>query len=141
MDLAWAEQWGKGFSGLEYEKHIASHYTDDVAFEDRTLAKTAAGLNELRAFFSTLFGPGAGEHRFVVSAYRGDATGGAIEWTWQATHERDLFGIAAKGKTTSVHGVSVVSLREGKIAIQHDYWDAMALVKQLKRASTAPSAP
>jgi steroid delta-isomerase-like uncharacterized protein len=131
MNLAWAKEWMSNFTASDQEKVLAM-YADDVQFEDITFAHKANGIAELRKFFSAMASPDAGEHVFTATAYAGDANGGAAEWVWQAKHAGDFLGLPAKGKQTSVKGVSILTFKHGKIASQHDYWDANNVIKQLK---------
>jgi steroid delta-isomerase-like uncharacterized protein len=64
----------------------------------------------------------------------GDTT--VAEWTWRATHSGpfvipDGNEIPATGKTVDVPGVSVVRVRDGKIASDCDYLDNAAVMSQL----------
>lgn len=132
MNLEWAKEWMGSFNAAGMEKAL-SMYSDDVQFEDATFAHTCNGLAELKKFFGGLAAPEAGENVFTATAYRGDANGGAVEWTWKAKHAGDFLGVPAKGKETTVKGVSVLTFKNGKIASQHDYWDANSVVQQLKK--------
>jgi len=132
MNLAWAKECVSCFNASGMEK-LFSMYAEDVQFEDITFAHKCNGLGELKKFFGAMAAPGAGENVFTANAYVGDANGGTIEWTWQAKHAGDFLGIPAKGKETNVRGVSVMTFRNGKIASQHDYWDANTAIQQLKK--------
>ena len=132
MNLAFATEWVGCFNSGNLEK-LFSMYAEDVQFEDITFSHKCNGLGELKKFFGALTSPNAGENVFTATAYVGDAGGGTIEWTWQAKHAGDFLGIPAKGKETSVRGVSVMTFRGGKVAIQHDYWDANTAIQQLKK--------
>jgi steroid delta-isomerase-like uncharacterized protein len=129
MDLAWAKQWFSAFSG-NVDK-LMEFYADDVQFEDVIFAHTETSKAGLKTFFSSLGGPDAGEHVFAVDAYAGDGNGGAVEWSWQAKHASNFLGVPAKGKETDVKGVSILTFKNGKIASQHDYWNANAALRQL----------
>lgn len=129
MNLAWAKQWFDAFNG-SVDKQM-EFYADDVQFEDVIFAHKEPNKAGLKKFFSALGGPDAGEHVFNVTAYSGDANGGAVEWTWQAKHATDFLGVPAKGKETNTRGVSILTFKNGKIASQHDYWDANAVLRQL----------
>jgi len=131
MNLGWAREWMGSFNAAGLEKALGM-YAEDAQFEDVTFAHKANGKAELRKFFSEFVAPGAGEHVFTVTAYSGSADGGAAEWTWQAKHASDFLGAPAKGKQTTVKGVSILTFKNGKIASQHDYWDANTVVQQLK---------
>ena len=131
MNLAWAKEWMGSFSAAGLEKALGM-YAEDVQFEDVTFAHKANGKADLRKFFSGFVAPGAGEHVFTPTAYCGNADGGAVEWTWRAKHESEFLGTPAKGKQTTVKGVSILTFKNGKIASQHDYWDANTVLQQLK---------
>jgi steroid delta-isomerase-like uncharacterized protein len=62
---------------------------------------------------------------------RGNAYGGAIEWTWTARHRAPFLDLPAEGKETRIRGVSVVRFKAEKIVEQRDYWDARTLIQQL----------
>jgi steroid delta-isomerase-like uncharacterized protein len=132
MNLTWAKEWFNTFSSPTGTEKLGTYYADDVQFEDVIFAHKCNGLAELRKFFSAFGSPEAGEHAFTVTAYAGGSDGGAVEWTWQAKHGGDFLGVPAKGKQTNVKGVSILTFKNGKIASQHDYWDANAALQQLK---------
>lgn len=132
MNLAWAKEWLGSFTAAGMEKAL-SMYAEDVQFEDATFAHRCNGITELRKFFGGFTAPGAGEHVFTVTSYAGNESGGAVEWTWRAKHAGDFLGVPATGKETTVKGVSVLTFKNGKIASQHDYWDANSVIQQLKQ--------
>jgi ketosteroid isomerase-like protein len=58
------------------------------------------------------------------------------EDTWRATNTGpismpDGTEIPATGKMLEMHGVSVITVRDGKFAIQHHYFDTAAMASQL----------
>jgi len=132
MNLAWAKEWFSVFSDTSGIDKMGNYYHEDVQFEDMTFAHKENSLTNLRKFFASLASPNAGENAFTVTAYSGGPEGGAVEWTWQAKHASDFLGVPAAGKQTTVRGVSILTLRGGKIASQHDYWDANTVIQQLK---------
>ena len=129
MNAEWAKQWIGNFSaGLDT---MLEMYADDARFEDVIFAHTENGKEGLRKFFSSFGGPDAGEHVFTYNAYSGSAESGAVEWTWQTKHASEFMGVDAKGKETTVQGVSILTFKNGKIASQRDFWDANAMYRQL----------
>ena len=128
MNAEWAKQWVGNFSAVE---PLLDMYADDVQFEDVIFAHKESGKEGLRKFFASFGGPDAGENVFTCNAYSGGADGGAVEWTWQAKHVSEFMGIDAKGKKTTVQGVSILTFKNGKIASQRDFWDANAMYRQL----------
>ena len=131
MNAEWAKQWIGNFSAGLSLNTMLEMYTDDVQFEDVIFAHTANGKEGLRKFFSSLGGPDAGEHVFTCNAYDGGAESGAVEWTWQTKHASKFMGVDTKGKETTGQGVSILTFKDGKIATQHDLWDANAMYRQL----------
>jgi ketosteroid isomerase-like protein len=55
----------------------------------------------------------------------------AMEWLMSGTHERDLPGMPAAGKTFSVRGATILELRDGRITRNRDYWDLATFLKQI----------
>jgi steroid delta-isomerase-like uncharacterized protein len=61
------------------------------------------------------------------------------EWTWRATNTGPLSmltmpdgtEIPATGKTAEVPGVSVLTVGDGKVANQRDYYDSASMMSQL----------
>jgi len=134
MNVAWAKRWLRTFSGTSVDELLAL-YADSARFEDVTLGHAVSGKLKLRRFFGAYINPGARRNTFKVLAYSGSPSAGAVEWEWRARHLVDFMGISAAGKTTAVRGVSVLTFRRGKVATQHDYWDARALSRQLTAGS------
>lgn len=128
MNAAWAKEWVDSFSNVE--KCVAM-YADEAQFEDVVFAHKANGKDAIRKFFATGVDPAFGEHLFGFAAYTGNVDGGAVEWTWDAKNMKRLLGVPAQGKETSTRGVSILTFKNGKIATQHDYWNAAAPLRQL----------
>ena len=129
MNAEWAKQWIGNFSaGLDT---LLEMYADDARFEDVIFAHRENGKEGLRKFFASFGGPDAGENVFTCNAYSGSAESGAVEWTWRAKHASKFMGVDAKGKETTVQGVSILTFKNGKIASQRDFWDANAMYRQL----------
>ena len=128
MNLEWAKKWIAFEGGID---KVMDMYADDVEFEDIIFGEKLSGKAKLREFFSAFADPKAGVHKFAAVSYTGTSEGGAVEWTWNAKHASDFMGVPAAGKETNTRGVSILTFKGGKIASQHDYWDAAAVFKQL----------
>jgi len=135
MDKAWSTEWLRRFSAAD-PTSLIDLYTDEASFEDVTLGEQVSGKANLAAFFGAFMNRAERTNRFALLRYVGDATSGAIEWMWEARHEGDFLGQPARGKTTSVRGVSVLEFEGGKVREQRDYWDARTLLAQLTAAQT-----
>jgi steroid delta-isomerase-like uncharacterized protein len=106
-------------------------YEDDARFEDVTLDQKVDTKPRLREFLADFMDPAARQNTFTFVTYSGDAHAGAVEWLWRAKHRQDFAGLPARGKETSVRGVSVLTFKNGRIATCHDYWDARTLMQEL----------
>jgi steroid delta-isomerase-like uncharacterized protein len=128
MNLEWAKEWVANFNNVD---KCIEMYADDAQFEDVIFAHKENGKDGIRKFFTVAADPAAGEHVFACVGYSGNANAGAVEWTWDGTHTRRHLGVPAKGMKTNTKGVSVLTFKNGKIATQHDYWNAAATLRQL----------
>lgn len=52
-------------------------------------------------------------------------------WNFKGKHTGDFFGIPATGKSVDVEGVTLIKMKNGRIAQEHDFMDNMAFFGQL----------
>ena len=52
-------------------------------------------------------------------------------WNFKGTHTGDFFGIPASGNKLNLSGTTLVTMKDGKIAKEQDFFDVMSMVKQL----------
>lgn len=52
-------------------------------------------------------------------------------WTGTGTHKGELMGIAPTGKGTTVTGVTIDKIKDGKIVESWNNWDTLGLLRQL----------
>jgi len=129
MNAAWAREWAANFANPD---KLMDMYAADAQFEDVILAHKENGKADIKKFFVAAGNPAYAENTFAAVGYTGNATGGAVEWTWQAKQAAGkILGVPAKGKETNTRGVSVLTFMNGKITTQRDYWDAAAVLRQL----------
>ena len=55
----------------------------------------------------------------------------ATRWTGTGTHKGELMGIAPTGKGTTVTGVTIDKVKDGKIVESWNNWDTLGLMRQL----------
>jgi steroid delta-isomerase-like uncharacterized protein len=129
MNIEWAQRWTQALTAMQ-KGEMSRFYVQDLSFEDVALSHRVDSFESLWEWYSTAFG-GDGENLFELRRWVGDERGGAIEWTWIAQHGADLSGLPLKGKSTRIEGVSVVELRDGRIAIERDFWSLATLLQQV----------
>ena len=69
--------------------------------------------------------------RFTVDEQIADGDKVVTRWTGQGTHERELQGIPATGKSATVTGITVDRIVNGKIAESWGIFDQFGMMQQL----------
>ena len=52
-------------------------------------------------------------------------------WNFKGTHTGEFFGMPASGNKLNLSGTTLVTMKNGKIAKEHDFFDMMSMVQQL----------
>jgi steroid delta-isomerase-like uncharacterized protein len=76
------------------------------------------------------------DHRTETSRIVEEGDTVVVEWTWRATHTGpftmpDGTEIPATGKTVELPAVSVITVRDGMVASERDYFDGADFMRQL----------
>ena len=120
-----AESWIAAWNSHDPAKW-ATHFTSDVYYEDVTFSEINHGVEEGKKF--------AGEFFLAVpdlkvelanSSIRGEH--GSIEWILYGTDK----GVYKTGKPFKVRGVSIITIKNGKISRSVDYYDSATIMKQV----------
>jgi steroid delta-isomerase-like uncharacterized protein len=120
-----AEKWIAAWNSHDPAKMLPV-FTDDVFYEDVAYAEISHNHAELRKF-------AAGEFEAVpdleVKLLRASISNGhgTIEWSFGGTDK----GIYKTGKKFTVRGVSVIDVRDGKIARSLDFYDSGTIMRQV----------
>lgn len=101
-------------------------FTDDVFYEDVAYGEVSHGHAELRKFTADEFEavPDLELKLLRASVSNGH---GSIEWSFSGTDK----GIYKTGKKFTVRGVSVIDVRDGKIARSLDFYDSGTIMRQV----------
>ncbi len=112
----------------------ASYFADDVEYYDASTAEPQVGKanaqkNVIEAFMTAV--PDAVWKRDPSPPVVGkDAI--AFQWTYSGTNTGPWAdGTAATSKPFSIRGLTLIRIKDGKIAYQGDYYDAYGFYKQL----------
>ena len=105
----WIEPYLASWETLDVEQ-VALWFTDDAFYADMTIGHSATGISQLRKFVAASF-RNVPDARFEFVRGHADDTHYAIEWIMHPMN---------------VPGVSVGSLRDGKICENRDYWNGAA---------------
>ena len=56
-------------------------------------------------------------------------------WNFKGTHTGDFFGIPTTGNKLDLSGTTLVTMKDGKIAKEQDFFDMQSLILQLQKPS------
>jgi steroid delta-isomerase-like uncharacterized protein len=59
-------------------------------------------------------------------------------WFAQGTHRGTWMGVAGTGRTITLAGINIYTIRNGKLAESHVQWDLLGLLQQLDAVNVAP---
>ena len=110
----------------------ASYFADDVTYYDASVGKPAQGMAEAKAVIDGFLAaaPDAAWTIKGTPVAEGDRV--SFEWEFTGTNTGDWHdGTKATGKKFAFTGASMFSIKDGKIATQSDYYDALGFYKQL----------
>ena len=130
------EEWAAGWSAHDVDK-VAALFTDDCVYEDVPLGAINHGKEELKAFGRPFFQAFPDFTIELTACFAADAWA-AMEWLMSGTHEGDLPGMPATGKSFSVRGSTILELRDGRIRRNSDYWDMATFLKQVGLTPSNP---
>ena len=86
---------------------VMAFFTDDIEYRDTTIGHGATGAKQMRRFIAASFA-NVPDARFEYISSHSTGADYAIEWTMQPMN---------------VVGVSIGSLKDGKICANRDYWN------------------
>jgi len=93
------------------------------------------GIDDFKAYYSN-FVTGFSNVEFTIVDVFGQGDKLVKHWRFKGTHSGDFFGIPATNNTVDVEGVTLVEMKDGKIAQEQDFMDNMVFMQQLGIASS-----
>ena len=95
-----------------------------------TSPENVIGIENFKAYYAN-FITGFSDVKFTMIDVFGQADKIVKHWNFSGTHTGDFFGIPASGKSVNVDGVTLVKMKNGKIAQEQDFMDNMVFMQQL----------
>ena len=121
---AWCDAWNS-----HDVNRFATAFTDDIFYDDVPAGTVSHNSVEVRAYAQSYF-TAIPDFHFDCTATRLADGHGSIEWVGSGTDDATN-GFYKTGKRFSVRGVSVIEVRDGKIARSIDYYDEATAMRQL----------
>ncbi|TGP18014.1 MULTISPECIES: ester cyclase [unclassified Mesorhizobium] len=111
----------------------AGYFADDVSYYDASVGKPVAGRDAAKTGVIDNFLKAVPDAVWTMKGkplVDGDRI--SFEWEFSGTNTGAWGdGTAPTGKKFSINGASMFSIKDGKIATQSDYYDALGFYKQL----------
>ena len=103
-------------------------------FQDDVVVVTAqgdiTGIDATRNYYYN-FLTGFSNSDFTILEVVGQGNRLVKHWNFKGTHTGNFFGIPASGNKLNLSGTTMVTMKDGKIAKEQDFFDMMSMVNQL----------
>lgn len=95
-----------------------------------TAPENIVGIEGFKAYYQNYL-TGFSKVTFTITDAFGQGDKIVKHWNFKGTHTGDFFGIPATGKEVNVNGVTLVKMKDGKIAQEQDFFDNLEFMQQL----------
>jgi steroid delta-isomerase-like uncharacterized protein len=125
------EQWYDAFETGDVDNAV-SFFSDDAVYEDHGVMAFSTGKAEVDAFWYEFF-DAIEKESFACPLHRVkiDENGYAAEWTARVILAKPWRGLGKAGDSFEVAGCSIGEIRDGKITVNRDYYNAVVVLAQL----------
>ncbi len=105
-----------------------TNFTTDITLV--TSPENVVGIENFKNYYANYL-TGFSDIKFTIVNVFGQDDNIVKHWNFKGTHTGDFFSIPATGKMVDVDGVTLVKMRDGKIAQEQDFMDTMLFMRQL----------
>lgn len=123
-ETVWDEIINKG----EIDKINATNFNENVIMVAET--ENIVGIEGFKNYYQNYL-TGFSDITFTIVDVFGQGDKIVKHWNFKGTHSGEFFGIPASGKTVDINGVTLVLMKDGKIAQERDFLDNLDFLKQL----------
>ena len=103
-------------------------------FQDDIIVVTAqgdiVGIEATKNYYMNYI-TGFSDREFKILEVVGQGNRLVKHWNFKGTHTGDFFGMPASGNKLNLSGTTMVTMKDGKIAKEQDFFDMMSMVSQL----------
>jgi steroid delta-isomerase-like uncharacterized protein len=112
------------------DEMIFPFYTGDYVVEDITAGRIREGWEGLRQWTKSVFTAFPNLHYTLVDHIEnGDKL--VLHWLAKGNHQGSLMKIPATGKNVFIHGMSILTLENGKVKHGQVMWDMAGVLRQI----------
>ena len=120
--------WDKAINGRNIEIINLDYFDENI--KAITADGDIEGIDAFKAYYNNyLTGFSDAEFNIVDVFGQGDKI--VKHWNFKGTHDGDFFGIPPTGKKIDLIGTTLVSMKDGKILQEQDFFDNYSLLSQL----------
>jgi len=130
----YSETWDHIINDANLDLINATNFTEDITLV--TSPENIVGIEGFKAYYAN-FITGFSDVEFTLEDVFGQADKIVKHWRFKGTHSGDFFGIPATGNVVDVDGVTLVEMKDGKIAKEQDFFDNMVFLQQLGIVSSS----
>ncbi len=109
---------------------ILPFYTHDYVVEDITAERVREGWDGLKQWTRSVFTAFPNLHYTLVDHVEKDDKL-VLHWLAKGNHQGPLMKIPATGKNVFIHGMSILTLENGKIKHGQVMWDMAGVLRQI----------
>jgi len=124
----YSETWDHIVNDANIDLINNTNFTEDITMV--TSPENIVGIENFKAYYQN-FLTGFSDIKFSIVNVFGQDDNIVKHWNFKGTHTGDFFGIPATGKSVDIDGVTLVKMKDGKIAQEQDFMDNMLFMKQL----------
>ncbi len=95
-----------------------------------TTPENVVGIQGFKDYYQNYI-TGFSEVTFTIVDVFGHGDKIVKHWNFKGTHSGEFFGIPASGKKVDIDGVTLVKMKDGKIAQEQDFLDNLSFYQQL----------
>ena len=114
-----------------------TNFTDSITLI--TSPENIVGIDDFKAYYAN-FVTGFSDVDFTIEDVFGQDDKIVKHWRFKGTHTGNFFGMPATGKMVDVDGVTLVEMKDGKIAQEQDFFDNLVFMQQLGIVSSPDNA-
>jgi steroid delta-isomerase-like uncharacterized protein len=120
--------WDNVINKGQIDQINSSNFDDNIVMVSQP--ENIVGIDKFKAYYQN-FLTGFSDIEFTVIDAFGQGDKLVKHWRFKGKHTGDFFGIPATGRAVDVEGVTLVKIKNGKIAQEHDFMDSMVFMQQL----------
>jgi steroid delta-isomerase-like uncharacterized protein len=120
--------WDKVINEAKLDEINETHFDRNITLV--TSPENIVGIEAFRNYYKNYI-TGFSNVKFTIVDVFGQGDKIVKHWNFKGKHTGDFFGIPATGKNVDVDGVTLVKMKEGKIAQEQDFMDNLEFMQQI----------